>query len=811
MGRLARALSVAVVAAALFADAQGITRFYVSPDGDDVWSGTAPEHGAGAVGPFRTVARARGAVRTLKAEGGQLDKPVEVLLRGGTYRLGEPIVFGAEDSGSEACPITYGAYNDETPVISGGRSVTGWTAREDGAWTASLPDVKSGEWTFRQLFVRQAGAGHFTRRYRPAKGALVVAGLTNAPAREGMSHRRSQDEFRFAPGDMEAWANIADVEVVALHDWSSSRLRIREIDAKNNIVRFTGFPVYRIGHWWRDARNPYYVENVRELFGKPGEWYLDRPTGELAYTPVDGETVATSEVVAPVSTKLLELKGDLDAGTRVAHLRFVGLTFSHTHWELPGAGYSSGQGMVDLPAAVEVTGGTDIEFRGCTFAHLGAYALALGGGCTGNRVTGCRMFDLGGGGVKVGGKGPVPKDNHIENNVISDGGRDHFSAHGIWSGITDGTVMRHNLVRRFLYSNVSIGWSWNDKPTACRANIVEYNHIHDAMMLLADGGAIYSLGFQPGTVIRGNHIHDVHRSVFAGRAPNNGMFLDQGSKEFLIEDNTIYRTNGKPFRHNQNSPKWHTWKGNVLSVVPVDARFPAERVATAGPESEYRQLVDGTPVIPLPPMLSMELPGALPPLPIRDDFEESSGADGMGRRHIQAAGAGISAEPTDTVAAQGKRSFRLVDGPGAKKAFYPYIHYTPGLRDGRATVSFWLHVDAAAHITIEGRDGPDGSGYRTGPMLTVSGGRITGPDGKRVADMPSGQWRMFELGFGLGDAADGRYEIAVSAADGARTRATLPMVSRGFRRLDWFGVVGAGTRPATFYLDDVKILNATTP
>ena len=95
-----------------------------------------------------------------------------------------------------------------------------------------------------------------------------------------MRHRQSQRDFIFKPGDIDPkWANIGDVEVVALHDWSSSRLRIESIDAEKHVVRFTGWPVYRIGHWYRHGRNPYYVENVKEAFGKPGEWYLDRPSG----------------------------------------------------------------------------------------------------------------------------------------------------------------------------------------------------------------------------------------------------------------------------------------------------------------------------------------------------------------------------------------------------------------------------------------------------------------------------------------------------------------------------------------------------
>ena len=152
-----------------------------------------------------------------------------------------------------------------------------------------------------------------------------------------------------------------------------------------------------------------------------------------------------------------------------------------------------------------------------------------------------------------------------------------------------------------------------------------------------------------------------------------------------------------------------------------------------------------------------------------------------------------------------------MDGPGAKKPFYPCVYYTPGLRTGRVTVSLLLRADAGAHVTIEGRDGPHGRGYRSGPMLTVAGGRVSTPDGKRVADMPPGEWRRFVLSFPVGSKADGRYDCAVSAIDGEPVTFKCSMVSRGFRRLDWLGVVGHGTRPATFHLDDVQILNQTAP
>ena len=84
----------------------GVT-FYVSTKGNDAWSGSLPKpNWTGTDGPFATVTRARDAVRALKASSGPLSVPVTVLLRGGRYYVTEPLRFGAEDSGTESCPVT---------------------------------------------------------------------------------------------------------------------------------------------------------------------------------------------------------------------------------------------------------------------------------------------------------------------------------------------------------------------------------------------------------------------------------------------------------------------------------------------------------------------------------------------------------------------------------------------------------------------------------------------------------------------------------------------------------------------------------
>ena len=87
--------------------------FYVSPEGSDSQAGTSVRKA------FATLEKARDAIRAVKQEG-ELESPVTVYLRGGTYELTEPFVLSPEDSGTEACPVTYRAYNQEKVIISGG-------------------------------------------------------------------------------------------------------------------------------------------------------------------------------------------------------------------------------------------------------------------------------------------------------------------------------------------------------------------------------------------------------------------------------------------------------------------------------------------------------------------------------------------------------------------------------------------------------------------------------------------------------------------------------------------------------------------
>jgi hypothetical protein len=120
--------------------------------------------------------------------------------------------------------------------------------------------------------------------------------------------------------------------------------------------------------------------------------------------------------------------------------------------------------------------------------------------------------------------------------------------------------------------------------------VVENNLITEVMQVLADGGGIYTLGFQPGAMLKGNVIWGVRRSPFTmGGAPNNGIFFDQGSKAIKVEENVIYETSGDSVRFNQTSQSnMASWEKNSFGPRPGDQSFPSEIADAAGPMPEYR-------------------------------------------------------------------------------------------------------------------------------------------------------------------------------------------------------------------------------
>ena len=328
------------------APAAGAARadFFVSPKGNDHWSGRLAEPNKDD-GPFATVARAQQAVRALLPTLNPR-RTVRVVLRGGTYYLNETLMFGPEDSGTPDAPVVYMAKTGEAVVLSGGRRITGgrWgEANGHKTWIVDIPEVKEGKWNFRQLFVNGVRR---PRTRLPKQGEYRIESL---PGYTGDFLRSPTKQFVYTPDNIvPTWRNLHDVEVVGITRWLDNRLPIESVDASTNTVTFDRPSLFALLSG--DKPGPYWVENVFEALDTPGQWYLDRPQGRLYYLPFPGEDAPSAEIVAPRLTQVVRVVGRPDA---VAHdLRFEGLTFSHTEWQPPADYASSLQAGIEVPGAL---------------------------------------------------------------------------------------------------------------------------------------------------------------------------------------------------------------------------------------------------------------------------------------------------------------------------------------------------------------------------------------------------------------------------------------------------------------------------
>ena len=149
------------------------------------------------------------------------------------------------------------------------------------------------------------------------------------------------------------------------------------------------------------------------------------------------------------------------------------------------------------------------------------------------------------------------------------------------------------------YSGISVGWGWDDVDSALRNNVVRYNDVQRVMNLMADGGGIYTLSKQPGTLIAENYVHDIARTSVHGDYPMGGIYLDEGSNLITVRDNVLQNTDDVPVHQNANGPNNTFINNNGFSTTVI---------ANAGLESSFHYLREGVGGLPSEPLPS-PLPG----------------------------------------------------------------------------------------------------------------------------------------------------------------------------------------------------------
>jgi parallel beta-helix repeat protein len=521
---------------------------WVATNGNDLAPGTD-------VAPLASIPFAVQRARRLHRDHPQ--EPVRILVHGGNYLLSQPLVLTPEDD-----ELVIAACRHEKPVITSGFPIKGWrySSANPNVWQANVSSVAAGPWHFYELFVN----GERKARTRlPAEGFFHSVGI----GVKGQPH-----QLQFHPGDiLPQWAQTGDVELITLNAWAQARNQIRSVNSSSSVVTLAGDAL--AANFEPNGR--IYLENVRRAL-QPGEWYLNSRTGWLSYWPEAGEDVPHARITLPALNELVRLKGQPGHPVRGVVLR--GLTFAETDWTLHEGSDFDLQADVETHGALRAEWANDCAVEKCTFTRLGGYAVDFGRGCQRDRIIDNEMFDLGGGGIRIG-EGVMadalsaPCGHHlIENNHIHHIGLVNAPAVGIFVLLSGQNRIAHNEIDHTFYTTISVGWTWGYGPTPCRENRIEFNRLHDiGQGMLSDMGGVYTLGLQPGTVVRNNIIHDVHVNIYGGW----GLYTDEGSSGIVLESNVVYRCQSAGFHQ-------HYGRDNIIrnNIFAFNQDFQLMRTRT---------------------------------------------------------------------------------------------------------------------------------------------------------------------------------------------------------------------------------------
>ena len=501
--------------------------YYVALNGNDKWSGTHPSPNPDkSDGPFRTLERARNAVRSLKQSGSIPLGGVTVYVREGVYFLDKPFELTQEDSGTDKACITYAAFPGETVRLVGGKPISGFTPITDKDILAQLDEKARGNVLQIDLKAigisdygpsNEGGAEIFFNEQPmclsrwPNEGFVRIVDVVEQDGHEIHGIKGSKvGKFKYEGDRPSRWTKEKDpwLHGYWFWDWSDQRQPLESVDAANHILSIKP-PYhnygYRKGQW-------YYAFNLLSELDSPGEWFIDRERGILYFWPP--QDINTAKTIMSILPSLITMKEASD-------ITFNGFMFE-----------------VCRGTAVVVNGGGRVQLASCGIRNTGSTGASLAG--KGHRVIDCEIYRTGAGGISLTGGDRTtltPGELYAENNDIHDYGRiQRMYTPGIGvQGV--GNRVAHNRIHDAPHMAIMFGG--ND-------HLFEFNEIFNVCLESNDAGAIYAgrNWTMRGHQIRYNYLH--HITGFENRGCV-GVYLDDMFASATIYGNVFYKVTSAAF------------------------------------------------------------------------------------------------------------------------------------------------------------------------------------------------------------------------------------------------------------------------
>ncbi len=403
--------------------------------------------------------------------------PGHIILKAGSYFVAKAIELGAADSG-----LTISAQRPGTARLLGGKVLRSWSATSDPRLdpesrphirvcdVGGIPDL--GHMSRAGFSVKRAAAG--LELFFAGQPMTLARWPNEGWLRTGAATKDSSIAF---DGDRPTrWHDKGDVWAMGYwqYDWAESYERVAAIEPGH--FSLEGKPPFGVG----PGRRFVFLNAIEEL-DSPGEWYLDRLSHRLYFWPPSekGEAIAST-----LSGTMFHLK-------------------EASNVTIKGLDLEAGRG-----SAIRVEGGKNDRVEACLIRNFGLDGISIEGSVN-SGVAGCDLTGMGDRAIGLSGgdrKTLSPGGLYAEDN--------HIWAFARWSKTYQPAIGIDGVGNRAIRNRIhdaphnAILASGND-------HLLEGNDVYQVCTETGDAGAFY-LGRNPtmrGTVIRGNHFHDLGQKV----------------------------------------------------------------------------------------------------------------------------------------------------------------------------------------------------------------------------------------------------------------------------------------------------------
>ncbi|TFG71203.1 MAG: hypothetical protein E4H27_05095 [Anaerolineales bacterium] len=552
-------------------------KFYVCPTGKDDNEGSKTS-------PFGSLQKALEAVASLPLPADEESEKVDIILKDGVHRLDKTLNITRETCRDGKRAITIEAENPGSATLSSGYVLSGWQK------LAQVPQDVPVQFRGNIWTIDLPAGSEVNTLYGPQ--GLIPRARGKAIIPQNIPGAQLHDRFLFEEGDIHDYADIAEAEalIIPSRQWTMNILPIKSVDMEKCELLLAENCTYEIGIPHCAPDGSIWIENSLGVIS-PGSWVYHKSAAKLYYCPEGDKPEENLE--AALLTEFIRIEGEYESDGElkpVSNVTIQNINFTHSRrfsfHGLTGKGIQHDWEMHDAPSAMlRLRHAHHCVVEGCRFEHGGSAGVRLDLASRYNRVTNNSFTHLGGCGVLLCGYGPSRKylnrDNEVCGNSIHHIGEFYWHSPAIFIWQSGNNTIAENHLHDLPYTGIvcscravmdregkgecSKTINWEDVENQCgvgyqhtpwhysgitdwwtrepllhsRENLIEYNRIHDVMLIMGDGNGIYLSGGGGGNLVRFNII-----GPCPSQKMNEGIRCDNDQHHTIIHGNLIFALGG---------------------------------------------------------------------------------------------------------------------------------------------------------------------------------------------------------------------------------------------------------------------------